>query len=331
MTLCIETIRAATDAEWDSIARDCAYATGFHSRDWARAWAEATRGRLEPAPRMVQFSDHTRVLLPLSIEHRRGTLPKRFVSSPAGTYGGWVSGEQLTSSHASLLAEFMSSDLSDLVWRTNPFDPLACDTLLPGSIREATYVLPLCDGFDSLCDRWASTGNATLRKARKAERAGVTVRQASSIDDWRAYFAIYEQTLTRWGSEAPSPYDWPMFEHFAGCSDATISLWLAEHDARPIAGAVCVHSHVHCSYWHGAAATDALHLRPVNLLHVEIIRAMCERRIHWYDFNPSGGHAGVERFKRSFGCDVLTTNVILTQSLRTRATLKLPRLLRRAS
>jgi hypothetical protein len=42
-------------------------------------------------------------------------------------------------------------------------------------------------------------------------------------------------------------------------------------------------------------------MRPNIILHSEIIRQCCEQGCRYYDFNPSGGHEGVDRFKALFG------------------------------
>jgi hypothetical protein len=50
----------------------------------------------------------------------------------------------------------------------------------------------------------------------------------------------------------------------------------------------------------------------MNLLMAEAIRDASLRGYRWFDFNPSGGHAGVQDFKRRFGAIPLAAPVIRT-------------------
>src|SRR4029079_1053277 len=69
------------------------------------------------------------------------------------------------------------------------------------------------------------------------------------------------------------------------------------------AGALCLYSRRHVAYWHGAARERLLECRPVHLLIETALHDACERGMRWFDFNPSGGHRGVEAFKKGFGAE----------------------------
>ena len=78
-----------------------------------------------------------------------------------------------------------------------------------------------------------------------------------------------------------------------------------------MAGALCFYQNRHAVYWHGASRTEASELRPANLLHAQIARHAREAGYAVYDLNPSGGHEGVLRFKRSFGTASLAADVFV--------------------
>ena len=84
MSTSIIEVRSATNKEWDELWRESANSTYFHSREWAEIWSSYTNGRVQPAPRLVLFSDGAEALLPLSMERVAHGLAKRFLSSPAG-------------------------------------------------------------------------------------------------------------------------------------------------------------------------------------------------------------------------------------------------------
>lgn len=314
----IADVRPASEAEWDGLWHACEYATFFHSRTWAEVWSAYSDGRLRPEPVMVHFSDGRRALLPLSCRRSLHGLVKRYVSSPARTYGGWISTDDLDARHARLLLGTMKG-FKDLVWRVNPYDPLQMPA---GGVTRVddTDVLPLEPDFSILRKAW-SKGSAAprLRQVKQALKFGVTVRLAQGIDDWNAYYEVYLDSLRRWGDTATSRYRKPLFDQLHGADSPHVKLWLACHDNEVIAGALCCYSRQQVSYWHGAALERALHMRPAVLLMHECIRHACENGFRWFDFNPSGGHEGVKAFKRSFGTTELPCPVVTQQSLLTTA------------
>ena len=143
-------------------------------------------------------------------------------------------------------------------------------------------------------------------KIRKGRAAGIESRLAESLDDYRAYFGAYQSSLRRWGTRITSTYPWTLFE--AGCELArdhpdVIQLWVAQLRGRIISGAWVFCWNDHAVYWHGASSAEGLEVDASSVLFADIIDAMCQRGSRWFDFNPSGGHAGVAEFKRSFGAE----------------------------
>lgn len=304
--------RPATDAEWDQLWGGCEYATYFHSRGWAEVWSEYSRGRVRPAPLLLELPDQRRALLPLSRERVFRGLMTRVLSSPAGTYGGWISDTSLDDAHGQLLTEWLLQRHRLLVWRQNPYAPGPAATGA-GWKHEDTQVLDLSVGFDAVMQRWNRGHRSGLNKAK---RSGVTTRLACSARDWLDYYAVYEDSLRRWGGAASSRYDRRLFEilqHRAD-SDDNIKLWLATHQDRIVAGAICLQGPVSMVYWHGAALEQYFDMRPVNLLLHDAIRDAAERKLAWFDFNPSGGHAGVEHFKAGFGAQPRSAAVLASES-----------------
>ncbi len=300
MHLHVDSIRPASDVEWDRAWDDCDYATFFHGREWAELWRAYTRGRVRPAPRVVELSDGTSVVLPLS--HRRGWRAERHFSSFAGTYGGWISSTAVGPEHARVLCELMRSEFTGIVWRINPFDPWAPALRLPRCEPDITHVLDLSLGLAALRQRWTRGHRSAERQAR---RRGIHVRRASAGADWARYYRLYVRALSRWGQSATSRYGRRLFRAMARRNSPHVGLWLAEAPGvGPVAGTVALYSRHHVIVWHGAALAEYFPLRPANLLYVEVMKHGEAAGYRWFDFNPSGGHTGVEAFKRSFGGEV---------------------------
>jgi hypothetical protein len=310
MTISIAKISSPTDDEWDFIWSACAYSTYFHSREWAEIWGGYTSGAIRPDPKLILFSDGTRALLPLSAWTSRRGLLKRYESSPAGTFGGWISPDQLTTAHAGALAAYLTQEIGELVWRMNPYDHLAFTCGVVATKDDVTHTLNLEPGFDSIYRTWTKGHRSAVGKA---DREGVLVRVASTLDDWRAYYLAYQDSLRRWGPKATSHYGCSLFDEMFRRASPDITLWLAIYQDIVVAGALTFHAKQHVVYWHGAALESFLHLRPVHLILHCAIRDACEKGAAWFDFNPSGGHRGVRAFKESFGTQVLSCPLVCTE------------------
>jgi len=297
----VERIRPATAAEWDALWRECEHATFFQSRGWAEVWERATRGRVSPNAKCVLFRNGAMALLPLSIEHK--PLGPRTVSSPAATYGGWLTTHALGGEETDALAQVLLGESRDLFWKLNPFDPTVSAIALPPTEPDDTQVLDLASGFEAIRRGWTKGHRAA---ATQAFRAGVEVRLANGAPDWNAYFELYEDSLRRWGSRTLTRHPRALFDELRTLASPDVRLWLAEHEGEPVAGALCFAARRHLVYWHGAARESALSVRPVHALIHEIVRQACDEGAHtWFDFNPSGPLDGVRAFKQGFGARTL--------------------------
>ena len=305
------------EASWLDVARACHSATFFHTPLWHHltltTWPtfhDATVGVLLP--------DGTRAVLPMveTARHVRG-LFRELVSTFAGNYGGLISDRPLSEEEQrdiySAVLGVTSTGEAHLTG--NPYAPgpapdgAAC-------LEDFTHILRLERGYDAVAAGfWKGCRTSTA----KARRAGVTVRGAGSVSDFRAYFALYEDSLARWGTQATSSHPWKLFENAAALREAhpgNVGLWLAEKDGQPVAGALVFYWNRHAVYWHGAALAAAFPHSPTNALLSEIIRDACGRGLAIFDFNPSGGHLGVARFKESFGAERLpVTRMSISRAL----------------
>lgn len=312
MNIFIKKIRSATPDEWDEIWEQCDYSTYFHSREWSEIWNVYTEGNICPGAKLIVFSDGKKALLALSYQRGLKGLVKKYISSPAGTYGGWISTNGIGIEHATLMVEFLTKKLGNLIWRINPFDPNLKNIDLYSTKPDFTQYLNLNNGFDSIYKLWTK-GHASA--ARKARKEGVSIKESGSRKEWEQYFKIYEDSIRRWGNTVSSQYSINLFKAFFKKHCPNIKLWLAYFEGKPIAGALCFYHNHHVVYWHGAALEEYFFKRASILLQYEIIKDACEKKYWWYDFNPSGGHEGVVNFKKSFGTKKMWSNIIHKKSL----------------
>ncbi len=307
MELKITEVRKATSIEWDKIWRECDFATYYHSREWAVIWQKYTQGRLIPEALHIMFSDGNSVLLPFSSRRILMGFARQYVLSPAGTYGGWLSLDELSASHGRLLSEYIVNHLKNVTWRLNPYTPFETNLNVKGIKNDETHTLDLDCGFEGVYKRWSRGAASSVRKAR---RVGVEIREAITFQDWKDYYEVYEDSLKRWGESASSKYDWSLFENMYNLSSPDVKLWLAFFEGQVVAGALCLYAKKHVGYWHGAALSQYFKLRSVNLLVYEMIKQSCGDGYKWFDFNPSGGHEGVRVFKERCGALPKKTPVV---------------------
>lgn len=323
MSVSIANVRPAEPHEWDAVWRGCEYATYFHSREWSEIWQGYSDGALTPDARLVTFTDGVSAVLPLTKERlarRRGVL---HWSSPAGTYGGWLTSDSLGPEHADLLRSYLIESVPRLWWRVNPYDPAVDSLVKAATSYEETQTLPLTHGFGSVCEA-ASRGHRCA--VNKASGLGLVLREADSVGDWQTYFKIYENALARWGDSASSCYSWRLFEEMMRRRSPDIRLWLVADGDRVIAGGICLYAARHVAYWHAAALSECRSMRPANLLVHGIAEHACAAGYEWFDLNPSGGHEGVRVFKERCGAVSLPSPIFSTRGSRRR---RLPSLGRR--
>jgi len=302
----------ASDDEWLSACTACPYATYFHTPYWAKVFAAYTHGAIQPYPRLITFSDNRTALIPLSYSRHAGGLIKTFLSSPAGTFGGWISGTSLTSEHAQLLTDYMLS-FSNIVWRENPYDTTIRDITLPPAADDFTQTVAL--QLRSWSDILASASRAHLKALKKAEHAGLTVTQAESIEDWKQHYIAYQASITRWDTAGTTkkrirPYGWDLFRLIYELPSKHRILWLARCNGAVAASVLCFYWNNHAVAWHGAAHEEYFNIRPNNVLYQSMIQDAHIRGFHWFDCNTPGGLKGVAEFKDHLGTQRLRSRMV---------------------
>ena len=303
----IKTIEPASPGQWDETLDSCPYATFFHSRQWSEIWHRYSKGKMQPSPLVIRFNDGRSAILPLTLVRAMNGILKINLSSPGGTYGGWISGEGLATGHGNLLSDLLL-EKGRIIWRINPFDPLAEQNTHSGNVEiDTTHALDLTDGMEQLYKRWSKGHRSAVTKSR---REGVTVSLAEDLDDWMDYYSVYQDSIRRWGKKATSVYRPGLFQDLFHLDSDAIKLWLAHHEGKCVAGALCFYTNRHVAYWHGATLGEAFKLRPANFLLYEAIKDAAAKGYHWFDFNPSGGHEGVRAFKKSFATQELPCPII---------------------
>lgn len=311
MTPAITNIVQASENEWDSHWSECDYATYFHSREWALIWERYTHrhiSRMRAAGLLVSFSDGKTALLVGSLRKIFMLLFPRYLSSPAGCFGGWISKDALSAKHQQLLVDLLLKQYDSLSLRMNPYDETVSAVSYDHAISDFTQVVSLENDPDNIYKDYSKGHRAAVKQAR---RFGVTIRQADCDRDWDDYYVLYRDSVNRWGISERQAYSKTFFDILKKLKSPHIKLWLAAKGDRAIAGAVCFYSRKHVVYWHSASSSIYLPLKANHLLVHELIQKSHEGGYRWFDFNTSGDMKGVIKFKKGFGAKKLACPIIL--------------------
>jgi hypothetical protein len=326
LTLTIQHQSAASGDEWRRAWRACEHATFFQSPEWAEVWEKYSRGQIRPAAKLIRFSDGREAVLPLCFEQKFHGLLDRYVCSPEATYGGWISAEPLTTSHAVLLVQWLlRAEGKNLVWRLNPYDPLALQAAMVCHIsgrRDVTHAVRLHTDAEQLFKGFKKGTREDIRKAQK--RGCIEIAPAETVAEWKAYYRVYQDSLARWGHSANEGYRWELFEHLRNLDSPNVRLWIARYDGQVVSGELSFYAQRQSVSWHAATLKDYLRSGVSKYQSFEILKDCCARGLEWLDFNPSAGLEGVRELKESFRAEALPAPLVYVDT-----TLK--RVIRRAA
>lgn len=312
MTLTIQHQAEASIEQWQHAHSACDYSTFFHSPEWARIWEEHSGGLVRPAAKAIRFSDGKEAVIPLCFQTKMRGLLDRYVSSPEATYGGWIAAEPLTTAHAVLLTRWLlAAEGKNLVWRLNPYDPLAIPAAMicnVGGRRDATHSVRLNAPADQLFKGFKKGCREDIKKAQK--RGNIEVTAAETIAEWRAYYRVYQDSLVRWGHGPNDGYAWELFDTMRRLDSPNIRLWIARFEGQVVSGELSFYSKRHSISWHAATLRDYLRSGVGKFQTFEIIKDCCARGYDWLDFNPSAGLDGVKELKESFRAEALPAPLV---------------------
>lgn len=298
--------RKVCEEEWLDFLKGCDSATFFHTPYWYRVWKAYAGYNYEA--RMCEFPGGKQILLPLAWWRIKKGLLKRMVSSPAGTYGGWIAQELVTEEEAAAILKSLRKEFSGIDIRLNW---LVGEQPIGNSVNEVEDFTQVVDlkgqSMDAIISKWTVNHKRSLKRAEGNE---MVIRLASCERDWQSYFEAYQDSIRRWGKSVSSSYSYLLFQLLQNVPEEYCKLWICLSKERIISGCIVFYFNRHSVYWHGASLTKFFHLNPVHFLKKNIIEDAIHKKMWWYDFNPSGGHEGVVRFKKGFGSRSFPSKVI---------------------
>jgi hypothetical protein len=181
--------------------------------------------------------------------------------------------------------------------RINPLLEMGCDNTLT-----QTWVVDLRGGREAV---WKQMEGRARTAVRKAEKAGVTVREAGP-DDRHIYYRLHRETYCRTRVRPHSEnYFSILWDRFL--SKGLARVWVAELDGEPVAAENFGIYKQAAIYWTGAASTKGLECEANSLLQWTAMQWMIDNGIEWYETGEgfpqysAGKYKGISDFKKSFG------------------------------
>jgi CelD/BcsL family acetyltransferase involved in cellulose biosynthesis len=294
----VRVVDPLADARWDAFVTAHPRAVPGHMAAWSGVLARAYRF----TPRYLALEDAgggLRGVLPVAGKHgpltgaRLQSLP--VVPGPAGPLGASGADETALIAAACRMAEEHGAVLR---FRSQAGHYDGDGVRLAVTPAQPSYLLDLPSDAADLRAGWKRQGNLA-RNLRKAERAGLTVREAHGDDELRAFHGLYLRNMAKHGAIPHSP------RFFAAARDALAPLGafvlvLVEKDGVPIAATV---SFVFADILEATfAVSDERYseLRPSYAVWWETIRAAIARGLRVVDFG--GTSSGTQaQFKAQWG------------------------------
>ncbi len=157
--------------------------------------------------------------------------------------------------------------------RVNPLLDMGCSNTLT-----QTWVVDLRGGREAA---WTQMEGRARTAVRKAEKAGVTVREANKTDR-QIYYRLHQETYRRTGVPPHSEaYFGAIWDRFLGNGLARV--WIAELDGEAVAGENFGVYKQAAIYWTGAASAKGLEVEANSLLQWTAMQWMIDNGVEWYE------------------------------------------------
>jgi hypothetical protein len=164
----------------------------------------------------------------------------------------------------------------------------------------STFVAPLDEDPEALRASWKKTSNNLWRSLKKADEAGVSVREGTSERDLKRFYGLYCQTMRRHRS-LPRSYRLLSMARRSLSSPGLYRLLLAEHRGEVVAGGVFHAYRDTIDLVFNASSARHLALRPNHAVYWSAIRYAIEHGYRRYNMGEAPVNGSLGRFKAQWG------------------------------
>lgn len=289
------------DPRWDAMVREHRHAASYHLGAWAQILSSAYGGR--PCYLGLEAADR-RLLGGVPIIRTRGpvtgtrmrTLP---VVPPAGVLADSDESMRRILDTAFERTEREGAKVWVLHSRQGALTNVAPE--LRERAKPPTWVRPLGDDPDEVRAGWKKTSKQVFRGIKKAEKAGVTVREAASVADVRAFYRLYARTMRRRRVLPRSLRQ--LTAAFELLPDGVMRLHLAEYEGQIVAGALWHSFRDTLDLLYNGSDERQLDCRPNHALYWHALRWATESGHTELDFGAAQPGSGLADFKAQWGAE----------------------------
>jgi lipid II:glycine glycyltransferase (peptidoglycan interpeptide bridge formation enzyme) len=243
------------------------------------------------------------ILIPMMEANRHGF--KTFSSMPGNfEHGGLFSESEITTNlFKTILKDILG--FKNLILHINLSSSPELATKIPEEWKvkdefTSTDLLKL-KGKD-FEDIWKNYRNNTRRAIRKAEKSGLEIRDGTSLDDFKSFYDIYDESTKKWDMKTPRiPYK--LYKNLYKCGSDHVKLRLAVKDDKIVAGLLDLWYSKTIYGYMSAFLGDYGTYNPTSLLFNESIKQACQEGYNYYNFGPSGSLKNIKVFKEGFGTE----------------------------
>lgn len=165
------------------------------------------------------------------------------------------------------------------------------------------HIIPIAASAEETAKGFHSSAR---RAIRKAEKEGLSVREANSLDDMREYYRLTVLTRKKHGL-LPQPWRFFANVHKQMIETGAGHLLLAEFEGRPVAGDLLLRFRDQMVYKFNASDPRFLHLRPNSILLWQAIQLSASLGCRSLDLGRCDtDNEGLRRFKLLWGSEEKT-------------------------
>jgi hypothetical protein len=292
-------IDPVADARWDAFVRAHPDAGPYH----LGAWAEILRAAYGDRPAyLALLSPAGEVIGGLPLMRTRGVVTGSRMRSlpvvpPAGPLASSDDGVRALLEAACRLADDAGSRVWTLHARGGGYEELVPE--LRPVPKYPTFVLDLPPDLDELRRGWKKTSNNLWRSLRKADRAGVTVREGRSEADLRTFYDLYLRTMRR-RTTLPRPYRQLREDRRLLGPDGTFRLFVAEHDGDVVSAGLYHAFGDAVDLLYNGSDDARLDVRPNHALYWHVIEWAAQAGYRHMDFGYGRSGSSLARFKEQW-------------------------------
>lgn len=299
-------LREITLDEWTEMSSGCREKTLFHSRQWLQVLSEGFPHLEVKLYAAVDKEKRIAGLLPVECE-RKG--PFKLVGSPLPRIFTPYQGPLLLDSSDNSGNIF--EEMVELIFRMLKVHYFTLS--LPPNISAAnqvrrnsphlwetkkTILLDLSVGVDKL---WKGLKSETRNEVRQAERRGVEISEAGTLDEWLGdFYLMHRAVYSRQGAKPPGSHCFYRALWHWLYGKGQLKVVLAKHQGKTIAGGIFPIYRDTIYFLDGASYREHQKLRGNNLIQWHIISWAASNGLHFYDM-VGANIPTIAHFKRGFG------------------------------